>query len=114
MSLPVVDDSTYDEIITNAVGQVGVLYWAPWCSNSQEAIPTVESYIGEPGIPPIYSMNTDENNATIQDKLIGIIPTLVIQTGPQLDQFVSGSTAIEQLLHGMASNATTDFSEVKI
>jgi thioredoxin 1 len=89
-SLPVLDDSTFGEIINQGDRPVLVDFWAPWCPPCRGLTPTIEALAEQfDGRAVVAKLDIDQNPETAVAHGVRAIPTvLIFRSGQVVDRLV--------------------------
>lgn len=95
----VVDDSTFDSVITTADVPVLVDFWAEWCGPCRMLGPIIEQVSDEIGDKAkICKLNVDESPAIAKRYGIMSIPTLLIFKGGKIVDKIVGVTPKQSII----------------
>lgn len=96
MALFSVTTAEFDRAVTGAEAPILVEFTAPWCGYCRRLAPVLQRMSGEAGMPPIATVNIDEEPALAERFKVDTIPTLLVfRGGSHGPALVAPSTAAQ-------------------
>ncbi|PCJ20053.1 MAG: thioredoxin [Candidatus Cloacimonadota bacterium] len=98
MSVGVITQDNFDEIVDNSKAPVLVDFWAEWCGPCKMLIPVLEELSSEYGDDlTIYKANVEENPKLAQKFKVRSIPCLILFKDGEAIKTIVGALAKDDL-----------------
>jgi len=106
--LKTANDTTFEDVVLKAEGQVIVDFWAEWCGPCKTQTPILEKFATANAGVTIVKVNVDESPQIASAMSIRSIPTLVVFEGGQAlagAMGVQNAPALKSLLEAATAHA---------